>query len=114
MNSKFPLARYENVVVQEVADEVLVCNLNNNRVFCLNKTAAEVWKLSDGETDVKQIAKNLSRTFRQNVSEEIVVFALQELSNDDLLQEKYQSETTFKGLSRREVIRRRFRSVSCC
>jgi hypothetical protein len=106
MNNKFPLARYDDIVVQEVADEILVCNLSNNRVFCLNKTAAEVWRLSDGETDVKQMAENLSRTFRQNVSEEIVVFALQELSNDDLLQGKYQSETIFKGLSRREVIRR--------
>jgi hypothetical protein len=105
MNSNPPNARYKNIVVQELKDETLVCDLNNNRVYCLNKTAAEVWKLSDGKHETTEIAHILSKKFKTTVSNELVAFALEELSKEDLLAENFSTTPFFNNLSRREVIR---------
>lgn len=101
-----PAARFKDIVVQELRDEVLIANLTDNRAFCLNRTASEVWKLCDGTRDPKQIAKELSTSFHATVNEELVWFALEELSKENLLVEKIPSEKLFDGMSRREIIRR--------
>lgn len=104
MNNMLPCARFENLVVQELKDEVLVCDLKSNQVFCLNQTAGEVWKLCDGKTEVKDISQILSRKLKTNVSDEMVLFSLNELSKHDLLADKVSSEI-IAGFSRREVIK---------
>ena len=101
-----PEARYENIVVQVLKSETLVCDLTTNRVFCLNSTASEVWKLCDGTNNVQQITKILTKKLRGNVSEEMVIFSLDELSKENLLAKKVSTEKLFGGVSRREVIRR--------
>lgn len=106
MNKQLPLSRCENIVVQELNDEILVCDLKNNRVLCLNQTVAEVWKLSDGEKDVKTISQILSRKLNSNISEELVLFSLDELSKSDLLHKKFSLDERFRGASRREIIKR--------
>lgn len=102
----FPTARSENLVVQELSDELLICDTKTYRAFCLNKTAAEVWKLCDGKNDVKEIAKHVSKTLGIIVSEEFVWLALDKLSKDNLLEKTLEADNKFSGLSRREVIRR--------
>ena len=84
----------------------MVCDLTTNRVFCLNSTASEVWKLCDGTNNVQQITKILTKKLRGNVSEEMVIFSLDELSKENLLAKKVSTEKLFGGVSRREVIRR--------
>ena len=106
MSSKYPCARYENIVVQEVADEVLICDLNNNRVSCLNITSAEVWKLCDGKRSVSNITQILQKTFSLSVTEDLVLLALDQLSRENLLAEKVESNIIFNNVSRREVIKR--------
>ena len=106
MNSKFPHARYEDIVVQELAEEVLVCDLTNNRVSCLNITSAEVWSLCDGKRSVSDITQTLQKTFSLNVTEDLVLLALDQLSRENLLAEKVESTVIFNGVSRREVIKR--------
>jgi hypothetical protein len=106
MKIKYPLARTDSIVVQEINDEILVCDTTNNRVFCLNRTAGEVWKACDGKTNAQQLAKDLSRRFDKNVSEEMVSFSLIELSKENLLQAKVDSSMLFNGVSRREIIKR--------
>ena len=106
MKNETPIARFENIIVQELPDEILVCDTITNRMFCLNQTAAEVWKLADGTRNIKEISRLLSRKFKSNVSEELVSFALVELSKETLLVEKIPMSASFQNLSRREVIRR--------
>ena len=101
-----PQARFEAIVVQELRDEVLVCDTKNNRVFCLNQTAGEVWKLCDGKTEIKQISAILAKKLKTNVSEELVLFSLNELSKHDLLDKTTSISDIFTGASRREVIKR--------
>lgn len=104
MKTMLPLARFENLVVQELKDEVLVCDLKSNQVFCLNQTAGEVWKLCDGKNELKDISQILSRKLHKNVSEEMILFSLSELSKHNLLVNKVSNEI-IAGLSRREVIK---------
>lgn len=106
MKNETPIARVENIIVQELPDEVLVCDTTTNRMFCLNQTAAEVWKLADGTRNIKEISRLLSKKFHSNVGEELVSFALMELSKENLLAEKMPTNEVFQNLSRREVIRR--------
>lgn len=101
-----PQARFEAIVVQELRDEVLVCDTKNNRVFCLNQTAGEVWKLCDGKTDVSRISTVLSKQFRAKISEEIVLLALEQLSKENLLVHKISTTKLYNDVSRREVIKR--------
>lgn len=106
MKNETPIARFDNIIVQELTDEILVCDTTNNRMFCLNKTAAEVWKLADGTRNIKEISRLLSKTFKSDFSEELVSFALAELSREKLLMQKIPVSETLQHLSRREVIRR--------
>ncbi|MBX7173068.1 MAG: PqqD family protein [Pyrinomonadaceae bacterium] len=101
-----PLARYENIVVQDLENEILVCDLNDNRVLCLNNTAGEVWKLCDGEKDTSQISEILSKKFRASFTEEMVLLSLDKLNSENLLQSKLSNLGLFRESSRRDVIRR--------
>lgn len=106
MKNEIPNARSENIIVQELTDEILVCDTTNNRMLCLNKTAAEVWKMADGTRNIKEISRLLSRKFKSNVTEDMISFALVELSKKNLLIERMPLSVAFQNLSRREVIRR--------
>ncbi|HEX8686306.1 MAG TPA: PqqD family protein, partial [Pyrinomonadaceae bacterium] len=54
-----PRARAEGVVVREVAEEVLVYDLDTHRAVCLNATAAAVWRLCDGRRAPADIRRAL-------------------------------------------------------
>jgi hypothetical protein len=106
MKNLSPLARVDGIVVQEIKDEILVCDTKSNQVFCLNQTAGEVWKLCDGKTDAKEISRILSRKFRAEFTEEMVLFSLDELSKENLLAKKLSGEKLYFGVSRREALKR--------
>lgn len=103
-NTQKPLARTDNLVVQDMPDEVLIYNLQTNKAFCLNKSAAAVWKQCDGRKTVSEIAQSLKNELKSSVSEDFVWLAIDQLTKDDLIMQELQSPT--KGLSRREVMRR--------
>lgn len=106
MQKFFPTARFENLVVQELEDEVLIYDTRGFGAYCLNKTSAEVWKLADGTKSISRIAAILSRKFNAEVSEELVIFALNDLANENLLDRKSLPQNSSKKFSRRETIRR--------
>jgi hypothetical protein len=55
-----PLARTDNLVINELTDEVLVYDLQRDKAHCLNHTAASVWKQCDGRSTAAEIARRLS------------------------------------------------------
>jgi hypothetical protein len=99
-NSRFPTARKSGLVVQEMADEVLVYDLNTNKAHCLNQTAASVWKACDGKTSVQEIAE----FFGTGSNEDLVWLAIDQLSESNLLEFEVQSK--FHGQSRRDVLKK--------
>ncbi|MFY9609930.1 MAG: PqqD family protein [Blastocatellia bacterium] len=100
-----PRARQNALVVQELAEELLVYDQERFKAHCLNRTAALVWKHCDGKKTTKEIALAVEREAGSPVSEEVVWLALGQLGKSRLLTERVISPVA-AGISRREVIRR--------
>jgi hypothetical protein len=100
---KVPEARTEGLVVQQLAEEVLVYDQDRHKAHCLNHTAALVWEQCDGQSSVKEIARKLSQETEAEVEAEVVWLAVEQLSRTHLLKEGL---ARGEGVSRREVMRR--------
>ena len=57
--AQLPRARTDNLVIRELDDETLVYDTARDEAHCLNRTAALVWKLCDGQTTAMQAARSL-------------------------------------------------------
>ena len=99
MAKQHPLARKAGLASETVQDEMLVYDLDRHKAFCLNQTAAQVWKHCDGRTSVPQIAKSLK------ADEKLVWYALDQLGRDRLLQDKIALPATLAGMTRRQHLR---------
>jgi hypothetical protein len=80
-----PLARKENIVVQEAENEVLVYDLNTNQAHCLNSTAAFVWQACDGSKSIETISAALAEKSGKQVPQEVVWMAIEQLQEKDLV-----------------------------
>jgi hypothetical protein len=70
--SRLPLARSEELVVEEVGDELLVYDKTTNRAHCLSPIAVKVWRACDGYTSTDVLCTKLdldSATIGQVVDE---------------------------------------------
>jgi Coenzyme PQQ synthesis protein D (PqqD) len=101
-----PKARKENLIVKELADEVLVYDENNHNALCLNHTAALVWKFCDGRSSIPQITRLLEKEMSANVTEPTVWLALKQLDESSLLEASLAQHTWMPQTSRRELVRR--------
>ncbi len=100
-----PLARKERLVVQELADETLVYDLDRDRAHCLNQTAGLVWRHCDGRTTTGDIARALGQSFDAQIDERVVWLAIDQLARHHLLQDTPAPSAKFAELNRREVMR---------
>lgn len=113
MNSNINLkAKQNDLVIQELADEVLIYDLGTDQAFCLNQTAAFVWQHADGQTSVKQIASLLQIKMKVPVEESIVWLALDRFEKVGLLENKVGAPQMFAGMNRRELLRTVGRSAA--
>lgn len=101
-----PRARREGLLVQELADELLVYDLVRHKAHCLNQTAALVWKRCDGKTSVNQMVRLLGKETESPVDEAVVWMAFDQLAKAHLLQGQTRKWPGASGISRREVLRR--------
>lgn len=99
-----PLARKSHLITQEVADELIVYDRESDRAYCLNSTAAFVWKHCDGNTSVPRMASLLEEKTNAPVEHELVVYALEQLDKSKLL-DAYAVSASKPGLSRRAIVR---------
>ncbi len=99
-----PVARKTGLVIQEVPEEVLVFDTETNKAHCLNKSAALVWQSCDGSRNVSEIASHVGTLSGENVTDDFVWLAIDQLNTNDLLEK--QIEAKFTGISRRDVIKR--------
>jgi hypothetical protein len=102
----YPKTRQSNLVVQESEKEILIYDLKINKAFCLNETCGLVWQLCDGRNTVAEIAKLMSVKLKLSVPDEFVWLALDSLKKDDLLEKSDEFEINFKGLNRRQIIKK--------
>ena len=100
-----PVARKEGLVIERLADEVLVYDTDRDRAHCLNETAAFVWQHCDGRTTTKELALLLGKQADANVDEKLVWLALDQLGRNHLLENRQAAPASFAGLNRREMVR---------
>jgi hypothetical protein len=106
MNELLPRARNQNIVIQELEAEILIYDLEINRAFCLNPTAAIVWKHCLGKSTFAGVIDDFNENFNQKITEDFVWLTLDHLKQNNLLERAEEFEINFGGLSRREVIRK--------
>lgn len=96
--TNLPKSRRSDVVVQELASEILIYDLKINKAFALNKTASTVYRACDGKTSFAELKRTTQFT------DEIIFLSLDELKKENLLEaDLYISP--FAGMTRREIIR---------
>ncbi len=101
-----PEARRAGLITEELPEEILVYDLRRHRSYCLNRTAALVWRHCDGQTPVAELARLLQNELQVPASEEVVWLALRQLSTADLLRKGMTWPLEVPRYSRREVARR--------
>lgn len=80
-----PRAKSSKLVVRALVDETLVYDVEGHRAHCLNRTAALVWGLCDGQSTVSRIAERAGARLSARVPEELVRLALEQLDDRGLL-----------------------------
>ncbi len=97
----------ENLLLEELPDELMIYDPPRNKAFCLNQTAAFVWRHADGNTTVSQIADLMERELGKPANEQMVWFALEILSKDGLLAPStIVPEEAVVDLSRRKLLQK--------
>jgi hypothetical protein len=103
---KFPQARRERLVVQELPDELLIYDQERDKAHCLNQSAALVWKHCDGKTSIAEISRMVSTQLKSGVDERAVWFAISQLTRDHLLEEQFTVPAgIIQGMNRRQMVR---------
>jgi len=101
-----PKARKTDLVTREIPGELLVYDLKRHKAFCLNETAATVWKYCNGKRTVAQLAERLDQKSSSPVDERIVLLTLDLLETSHLLQAPGRSRSSrLTPLTRRALIR---------
>lgn len=95
MKNKLPQIKNDNFLEQSLEKELLIYDLNINKAFCLNETAAKVYHACDGTKDIQTMSAELS------LPAEVIKLALDDFDRRNLLVDSFEINT-----SRRELIRK--------
>jgi hypothetical protein len=101
-----PKARHDQLLAEDVNDELVVYDLDRGTVHLLNPVAAFVWKRCDGRTTVAELATLLQAELDLLESEDVVLLALHELEDAQLLEEGGAASTATRAFSRRQMLAR--------
>ena len=82
-----PRARRTGILVQEVAGETLLYDLDRHRAHCLGPLLAEVWRRCNGRRSLPQIAGAVERATGQPMDEHALAVALRRLARAKLLED---------------------------
>lgn len=104
-SSQLPRLRAHGLVVHDLPDEVLVYDKQSDQAHCLNHTAGLVWRACDGTRTPAEIARRLTATLDQPVSEDLVLLALDQLHKFQLLEASGLTPAHFSALTRRQMVR---------
>src|SRR3954453_914393 len=97
---QLPAGRREGLIVETLDEELLVYDSESTRAHSLNRVAAAVWEMSDGERDAVGIAEGVG------ASEDDVWRALSQLEERGLLDGELPRRMSGPEYSRRQAVRR--------
>lgn len=81
----FPQKREEELIVHELAEETLIYDLKRHRAYCLNRTAAIIWRYCDGQTPPARMKDLLNRELGKDIEDWVIQLALLRLERAHLL-----------------------------
>lgn len=107
MSSSGPLARTDGLLTEQLEGELLVYDLRGDVAVHLNTTAALVWRHCDGRRTVEELATVVGHELKQPPDEDVVLMALDTLSEHGLISAGYdERDGASIALSRRRFFRR--------
>lgn len=81
-----PAARKANLIVQKLADELLIYDLDQHRAHCLNQSAALVWKYCDGKTRAASVVERVRDELQLALDQDAVWLAVGQFHKRGLLE----------------------------
>ena len=103
-NDEVPRSVQRYISIQQVGTETLVYDELRHKAFCLNESSSVIWRLADGERTVAQMRAEAALQLGTEVSEEFVLFALDQLRRDGLVEPSSIAEAG-PAISRRSMLR---------
>jgi hypothetical protein len=103
-SSRSPKARSKDLLVEELAGELLVYDVASDKAHCLNPSAAAIWKHCDGSRSNLELATHLFPSLSDREGEQLVALGVERLRRRRLLEEADSSPTI--DLSRRQWVKR--------
>jgi hypothetical protein len=100
-----PKARKNDLVMRQIPGELLVYDLKRHKAFCLNETAANIWKSCNGNRTVADLAAELQSREQKPVDEQLIWLALDQLEKSNLMQAKFPRPAGQMSVSRRSLVR---------
>ena len=100
-----PQTRDSDLVIQQSGSELLIYDLKTNTAQSLNETSARIWQSCNGEREVADICSYLEASDAINVNQDLVLLALRQLSDANLLAVKMPDPDKGQGVSRRKLLR---------
>lgn len=103
--TNLPLSRAD-LIVKELAGEVLVYDETSTKAYCLNKSAATIWGMCDGKTSMSEMARRAAVAFDGMVDEAFVAVALASFRDNGLLENESVDIRPIARLTRAELVAR--------
>jgi Coenzyme PQQ synthesis protein D (PqqD) len=75
----------DKLIVEQLADELLIYDPERNKAFCLNQRTAFVWLHCDGKTTVAEMVELLAADWNRRLDEQLIRVTLGALAKDGLL-----------------------------
>jgi coenzyme PQQ synthesis protein D (PqqD) len=101
------VSRTEGLRAEEADDGVLVYGEQGDLILRMNRSAAVVWRNSDGTRTVSDLVDTLTEELGEQADADQVLVALDELSRHGLIESGYdRRDPAAARLSRRQFVRR--------
>ena len=100
-----PKARVSDLVIQESGSELLIYDLKTNRAQSLNETSTRIWRSCSGKREAADICNYLEESDGVHVNEDLVLLAIRQLSDSDLLDANMPESDKPGRVSRRKLLR---------
>ena len=100
-----PKARVSDLVIQTSGSELLLFDLKTNTAQSLNETSARIWRSCNGKRQAADICSYLEESDGVYVNQDLVLLAIRQLSDADLLAAKMPDSGNSERVSRRKLLR---------
>jgi len=99
-----PESRSDDLLTRKIPGELLIYDLKRHRAFCLNETAAIVWKSCNGKRTITDLARVLESHYQSPAAEQVVWLALHKLDKSKLLKVRLPAPVRKSLISRRRLL----------